>query len=92
MKQVGKILKERYAKEYNIVDHDASKSWFWVASNLDKSMNRMYSNWGKEITMDNEETREILGIDFIPFEDTVLEMADSLIEKGHIPDLRNTYN
>lgn len=52
----------------------------------------MYSNWGKEITMDNEETREILGIDFIPFEDTVLEMADSLIEKGHIPDLRNTYS
>ena len=42
--------------------------------------------------MDNEETREILGIDFIPFEDTVLEMADSLIEKGHIPDLRKTYS
>lgn len=59
-KQVGKILKQKYDKDYDIVDYDSSKFWFWVASNLDKSMYRMYSNWGKEITMDNESTKDIL--------------------------------
>lgn len=88
VKQVGKILKSRYDKDYKIVDHDANKLWFWVASNLDKSMHRMYNNWGKEITMDNADTTNVLGIDFTPFEDTVFDMAESLIEKGHIPDLR----
>ena len=88
IKQVGKILKDRYHSDYNIVDHDASKLWFWAAGNVDKSMHRMYSNWGKEITMENDETKDILGIDFIPFERTILEMAESLIEKGHIPDQR----
>jgi hypothetical protein len=48
----------------------------------------MYCNWGKEITMENEDTKNILGIEFIPFENTVIEMAESLIEKGHIPDQR----
>lgn len=89
VKQVGKILKEKYGSDYQIVDHDASKFWFWLASNLDKSMYRMYSNWGKEITMDNSETRDLLGINFIPFDQTVIDMAESLIEKGHIPDQRN---
>lgn len=54
MKQVGKILKEKYDADYEIVDYDDSKFWYWVASNLDKSMYRMYSNWGKEITMEND--------------------------------------
>lgn len=88
MKQVGKILKEKYGDDYQVVDHDASKLWFWVASNLDKSMYRMYNNWGKEITMDNKDTLDVLGIDYTPFDQTVIEMAESLIEKGHIPDLR----
>ena len=88
VKQVGKILKQKYGEEYEIADKDASKLWFWAAGNVDKSMHRMYRNWGKEITMENEQTRDILGIDFTPFEQTVLEMAESLIEKGHIPDQR----
>lgn len=51
-------------------------------------MYRMYSKWGKEITMENESTKDILGIQFTPFENTVIEMAESLIDKGHIPDQR----
>ena len=90
MKQVGKILKEKYGDDYQVVDHDASKAWFWIASNLDKSMHRMYSNWGKEITMDNKDTIDLLGIDYRSFDKTVIEMAESLIEKGHIPDLRKS--
>lgn len=54
MKQVGKVLKDKYESDYDIVDYDDSKFWYWVASNLDKSMYRMYSNWGKEITMEND--------------------------------------
>ena len=79
MKKVGKILSYKYGDNYNVVDHDASKLWFWVASNLDKSMYRMYNNWGKKITMDNEDSKKILGVDYRPFENTILEMAESLI-------------
>lgn len=59
-KQVGKILKEKYDSDYEIVDYDAPKLFFWVMSNMDKSMNRMYSNWGKEITMENQSTKDVL--------------------------------
>lgn len=90
IKEISKILKDRYGNDYPIVDQDASKLFFWAAGNLDKSMNRMYNNWGKEITMDNSDTKEVLGVEFIPFEKTIIEMADSLIEKGYIPDKRGS--
>ena len=79
MKQVGRILNYKYGDHYDVVDHDANKLWFWVASNLDKSMNRMYNNWGKKITMDNDDSIDVLKVNYRPFENTILEMAESLI-------------
>ena len=42
-----------------------------------------------DVSFDANPAKEVLGIEFIPMEKAVPEMATSLIENGYIPDKRN---
>jgi hypothetical protein len=42
-------------------------------------MRMMNNDWGKKNTFENKETKEILGIEFHEWKDTVLEMVETLI-------------
>ena len=48
----------------------------------------MIPMWGIEKNFDNKETKEILDIDFIDPQKSTLDMADTLIDTGYIPDKR----
>ena len=45
--------------------------------------------WDVAHTYDTSETKDILGINFRDTNDTLLEMAECLIETGYIPDKRS---
>jgi len=44
--------------------------------------------WGVEKTFKNDETKEILGIEFIDSKRSIQEMAETLIDTGYITDKR----
>ena len=48
-------------------------------------MAAMNQEWGIEKSYDNKETREILGIDFKPWQTSVADMVPTLKETGYIP-------
>lgn len=62
----------------------------WIASFFMKDAAFIYKYWGVIMKMDNSQAKNILGINFIPIKQSLLEMGDTLIETGYIPDNRNT--
>ena len=52
----------------------------------------MNYDWGIQKDYDNQATKDILGIDFkIPWQQTIVEMVESLIETGYIKEQRKKY-
>jgi len=50
----------------------------------------MVEFWGHKKIYENSATTNVLGINFIDMKKSILDMAESLIEIGYIPDRRNT--
>ena len=42
--------------------------------------------WNKNYNIINDRSIRILGIEYIPLEETVIEMANGMIEAGYIPN------
>ena len=87
-KDIGAWLNEKYGKEYNPIHKEVPKFAIWVASFFDKTAAVVLPRWGKRKLYINKETTEILGIEFIEPKKSVLDMAESLINTGYIPDKR----
>ena len=56
-----------------------------IAAWFDAEARTMKPLWGLEHSYDNTSTREILGINFIDFKQSVCEMSETLISTGYIP-------
>ena len=52
-------------------------------------MKQMAATYDVDIDFENKETKECLGVEFIGWEKSIVDMGTSLIEIGYIPDLRN---
>ena len=61
------------------------KCAFWLASCFNAEAAAMYPMWGRVITLDNSQTQQVLGINFTPVKQSVLEMSETLIETGYVP-------
>ena len=48
----------------------------------------MIPNWGKEVLLVNEKSKKILKLEFKDMNDTIITMAESMIDLGMIPDKR----
>ena len=49
---------------------------------------RLLPLWGRSMTMINDRSKKVLGMEYIPMKDTYVDMAESMIELGLIPDKR----
>jgi len=44
--------------------------------------------WGTEMNLSNARSREVLGIDYREMNQSIVDMVDSMIEKGLLEDKR----
>ena len=76
MMNLAKILKSNgYDK---VSTRKAPKFLLWMMSWIDKDGKGMLSFLGKKVQCDNKSTKEIFGWNPIPFEKTLLDMAESI--------------
>lgn len=87
-KDLGEYLHEKYGKEYNVVHKLVPKFIMRIVSIWDSEAAAIMPLWGLEKTFDNKETKDILGIEFIDPKQSTLDMAETLIDTGYIPDKR----
>jgi nucleoside-diphosphate-sugar epimerase len=70
---------------YKVKTGKLPKPIVWLSSLFDESAKKVYPSLNKVLTYNVEPMRSILGINPIPSEQTVIEMAYSLIELGVVP-------
>uniref|UniRef100_A0A915KTZ6 NAD-dependent epimerase/dehydratase domain-containing protein n=1 Tax=Romanomermis culicivorax TaxID=13658 RepID=A0A915KTZ6_ROMCU len=83
--EVATILKQEFRPQgYRISTIVAPYCVFWLASFWDKSVKLLLPYYDKFPTCDNSRIKKTLGIEPTKMEDTILDMAYSLIDRGFV--------
>lgn len=85
MKEIVVILKENFGDQFPKCPNPnkkASKMMTTIVSWFDKSLVPVSNSWGKNTVYVNDESKEILGIQFIPQSQTLVDMIPTLIKNG----------
>ena len=56
-----------------------------MVSYFDKSVKQILPMWGKTMNCDNKKSRQILGIMYHTPQESIIAMAETLLEAGQIP-------
>ena len=89
MKELATILKNRYKGYYKIADRELPFCPVKIVSTFDKSIKKAIQYWNVNYDFDNTKSKEVLGIEYRPIEDTVVEMSEQMIKLGLIKDKIN---
>lgn len=87
-KEIAEILKERFGRYYSVRANELKYCLVRMVAMFDPSAKMILPFWGKTITLDNQRSREVLGIHYHQAKETVEQMAISMIENGIIKDKR----
>ena len=80
-KDLCEKLQEHYGDKYPIKTNELEEC---PPENL-----RFKNVWGHKYDLDNSKSTEILGIKYYDIKDTVVDMAETMIGLGMLPDNRN---
>ena len=87
MDELAGVLHGEYAQYgYPIPTRGLPYFLIQIGSLFDGEAAMVKEMWGKVQTFENKETKDILGINFIPMKKGVLDMSKTLIETGYTPD------
>jgi nucleoside-diphosphate-sugar epimerase len=82
---IADILKKQYGKAYPFPRRVAPKWFFWLVAPLyGRTRKYVAGNIGFHMALDNTKSRESLNIDYRPFEQTVLDHFQQLVDDGLI--------
>jgi len=84
-KDIALVLEREYkTKGYRVPTSEAPYLLAKIGSWFDATIRMVIPQWNKELKLDNSRIRNVLGIQPIPLEQTIVDMANSMIEKGFI--------
>jgi dihydroflavonol-4-reductase len=88
-KEMAEILAENYNKFGYKVKTGEIKLWMLkVASWIDDTAKSILPQWDKVQRLSNRRSIEMLGITYCDYKRTILDMAESFIDKGIVKDKR----
>ena len=90
-KEMSDSLTEVYGSDYSIPWIMFPKCIVWLCSFIMFDAKFTLENWNRVETWDTEDTKNILKINFTDVKKSIVEMAQSMIESGYIPDYRKKY-
>ncbi|RWS30614.1 putative uncharacterized oxidoreductase-like protein [Leptotrombidium deliense] len=83
MKDIAVILQKEFKPQgYHIPTMVAPNFFVWMSSLMDKTCRLVVPRLGREYKFENKRMQEILGITPTELEKTIIDTANSLIEKG----------
>ena len=86
--EIAQALKDQYGAFYKIKAKEISYCPMKFASFFSATVKEMLPNWGKPILMDNSSSQKILGIQYRDTKESIIALAECMIENGVIPDKR----
>ena len=90
MVQIIQVLNAKYGQYgYTFPSHEIWKCTLMLASLCSDEAKEMLPFWGLRHRWNNELSKKILGISYISPQEAVIEMANSLILNGIVPDYVN---
>jgi nucleoside-diphosphate-sugar epimerase len=86
MQDIGRVLAEEFGpKGYRPPTGKLPYPVMWLVARFDKSVRLVLQYVGKREEVSHEKARRILGWEPRPLRETIIDMANSMIEKGLIP-------
>ncbi|CDW84060.1 nad-dependent epimerase dehydratase [Stylonychia lemnae] len=82
--EMASALKSEFGKFYKIKDTELSYCTIKIAALFDKTIKLILPYWGKTLNLKNQKSKDILGIDYIFPQKSVIDMAQSMIDSGII--------
>lgn len=87
IREVAEILRQEFP-EYNIKSREISYCPIKLASFFSSEVKLLIPMWRRVLTIDNRQSREILGIEYRDYRETLKATGDCLIQFGAIVDKR----
>ncbi|CAK5085089.1 unnamed protein product [Meloidogyne enterolobii] len=85
-KDIAKILAKEFEKQgYWLPHYEAPYFCVWLYSFFDSETRSVLSRLNRQILFDNKKAKKLLGIEFRNPENSLIEMAYSMIERGILP-------
>jgi dihydroflavonol-4-reductase len=90
--ELGKILAKKYKKYgYKCTEKDVGCFGLWLFGMFDPFTKYMYKTRNRKINLKVDKAKKEFGLEAPPVEETLYDMAESLIENGYVEDLRKDY-
>mmetsp|Transcript_37487 Transcript_37487/g.27248 ORF Transcript_37487/g.27248 Transcript_37487/m.27248 type:complete len:216 (+) Transcript_37487:325-972(+) len=86
--QIAEKLSSEFSPDYRLPEGDLGYCMIYIGSWFDRGAADMAKQWDWSKTYDNSRSREILGINYRPSKDSLIEMAHAMIDSGIIEDKR----
>ncbi len=86
--KLSRSLEAKYGKDYPVRAREMPKLMPMIMRLWDPEMEDIYKNWGKGAVYDGTRAVDILGIEYIGHEKSLVDMAESMIVTGCIEDKR----
>ncbi|OQV12398.1 putative uncharacterized oxidoreductase [Hypsibius exemplaris] len=89
-RECAEILRREFTQQgYKIPSTNAHKIVVWAAAKFDKALLMLLPRWGKELRFNSDRMLNVLDIQPRNMEDTILDMAYTMIEGGFLPKAPN---
>ncbi|CDW76422.1 nad dependent epimerase dehydratase [Stylonychia lemnae] len=82
--EIAAALKSEFGKYYKIRDRELAYCTVKIAALFDKSVQMLIPMWGRKLNLDNKKSKEVLGIEYIYPQKSIIDMAQSMIDAGII--------
>lgn len=88
MSDIAKVLKTHYGKIYKVTTMGAPKIGVVILAMFDRQLQDVKKGVGKKVNFDNSKSKQLLNLEYIGYEKTLVDMVEALIATGYIPDKR----
>lgn len=85
---MAQVLRDEFGSAYPIPKRLLPYPLVWLGSWFDGKIESVRKMWGREFKVKNDRSREILGINYRPGKQTLIEFANYLIDNDYLPDNR----
>ena len=79
MQEIAMALHEEFGHRYNIKTGEIKYCFMYIGSFFDKGAAEAIASWNVDYELINTRSREILGINYRPMKETLVDMGHSMI-------------
>jgi len=87
-REIAEKLHAEFGRDYWIATMELKYCLVKMVSLFDPSIRVILPIWDRELHLNNQRSKELLGIDYRPSQETLRDFGNYLIDNGYLPDKR----